>query len=253
MAGKVVPAGAGESLTVVGDVLTFKLSASDTGGRFVLGELLVGPGGGPPPHLHEREDELFYLLEGQVDFFQHDARTHGHGRMCHVRAAQRRAYVQEHRERMLPEPGRRDALQLRGLLPRMRGALCTRIPTPQTDAAVGAEAAGRRAKVRPLDLSRARIPEHGNRGPGPLAVGPGRAGDAQARIGRHGRTLLPVHDRLAARRRAAAARAHRETDEVFYILDGTYEFVLDGTRHTVGPGTTVFARAARCTATATPG
>jgi quercetin dioxygenase-like cupin family protein len=31
-------------------------------------EALVPPGGGPPPHIHPREDETFYLLEGSVEF-----------------------------------------------------------------------------------------------------------------------------------------------------------------------------------------
>jgi oxalate decarboxylase/phosphoglucose isomerase-like protein (cupin superfamily) len=31
-------------------------------------EALVPPGGGPPPHIHTREDETFYLLEGEVEF-----------------------------------------------------------------------------------------------------------------------------------------------------------------------------------------
>jgi quercetin dioxygenase-like cupin family protein len=28
----------------------------------------VGPGGGPPPHVHSREDEGFYILEGEIAF-----------------------------------------------------------------------------------------------------------------------------------------------------------------------------------------
>jgi mannose-6-phosphate isomerase-like protein (cupin superfamily) len=31
-------------------------------------EALVPPGGGPPPHIHTREDETFYLLEGEIEF-----------------------------------------------------------------------------------------------------------------------------------------------------------------------------------------
>jgi glyoxylate utilization-related uncharacterized protein len=30
-------------------------------------EALVPPGGGPPPHIHTREEETFYLLEGQLE------------------------------------------------------------------------------------------------------------------------------------------------------------------------------------------
>jgi mannose-6-phosphate isomerase-like protein (cupin superfamily) len=31
-------------------------------------EALVPPGGGPPPHIHRREDETFYVLEGEIEF-----------------------------------------------------------------------------------------------------------------------------------------------------------------------------------------
>ena len=31
-------------------------------------EAIVPPGGGPPPHIHTREDETFYVLEGEIEF-----------------------------------------------------------------------------------------------------------------------------------------------------------------------------------------
>src|SRR3954470_4275578 len=30
-------------------------------------EALVPPGGGPPPHIHTREDETYYILSGQIE------------------------------------------------------------------------------------------------------------------------------------------------------------------------------------------
>jgi len=60
--------GAGERLRVMGDLITFKLRARDTGGAFTLFEGVVAPGGAEPIHLHEREDETFYVLAGQVAF-----------------------------------------------------------------------------------------------------------------------------------------------------------------------------------------
>jgi quercetin dioxygenase-like cupin family protein len=33
-----------------------------------LFEALVGPGGGPPPHVHSHEEEGFYILEGEITF-----------------------------------------------------------------------------------------------------------------------------------------------------------------------------------------
>lgn len=31
-------------------------------------EAIVPPGNGPPPHIHRREDEAFYVLEGELQF-----------------------------------------------------------------------------------------------------------------------------------------------------------------------------------------
>ena len=31
-------------------------------------EAIVPPGGGPPPHIHSREEEGFYILEGEITF-----------------------------------------------------------------------------------------------------------------------------------------------------------------------------------------
>ena len=41
----------------------------DTGGSFCLVEATSVPGTEPPPHVHSREDELFYVLEGQFEVF----------------------------------------------------------------------------------------------------------------------------------------------------------------------------------------
>jgi quercetin dioxygenase-like cupin family protein len=46
--------------------MTFIITGKDTGGAFFLAEMSVLPGGGPPPHIHHREDESFHLLEGAL-------------------------------------------------------------------------------------------------------------------------------------------------------------------------------------------
>jgi quercetin dioxygenase-like cupin family protein len=38
----------------------------DTGGSFSMMEVVMKPGTEPPYHVHEHEDEIFYLLEGRV-------------------------------------------------------------------------------------------------------------------------------------------------------------------------------------------
>ena len=61
------PAGEGERLWIVGDTMTLKATGESTGGSLVLLENVTAPGGGPPPHLHEREDEFFYVLDGSFE------------------------------------------------------------------------------------------------------------------------------------------------------------------------------------------
>jgi quercetin dioxygenase-like cupin family protein len=70
----VLKAGEGRTVWIVGDRYTIKSSGADTSGRFVLIEALVPPGGGPPPHIHSREDEAFYVLEGEL-LFHADGRS----------------------------------------------------------------------------------------------------------------------------------------------------------------------------------
>ena len=60
--------GQGRTVAVVGDVYRFLATGEDTNGKYALIEALVGPGGGPPPHVHSREEEGFYILEGEITF-----------------------------------------------------------------------------------------------------------------------------------------------------------------------------------------
>ncbi|BBL80548.1 hypothetical protein Rxycam_02007 [Rubrobacter xylanophilus DSM 9941] len=66
--------GAGKTtLWVAGtDLVTFKATGEDTGGEYALFDSLVLPGGGPPPHVHTREAESFYVLEGRFEFLAGD-------------------------------------------------------------------------------------------------------------------------------------------------------------------------------------
>ena len=60
--------GQGRTIAFVGDVYHFLATGEDTNGKYALIEALVGPGGGPPPHVHSREEEGFYILEGEITF-----------------------------------------------------------------------------------------------------------------------------------------------------------------------------------------
>jgi quercetin dioxygenase-like cupin family protein len=53
-------------LGVVGDTYTILLTGADTAGRYTLIDMYVPAGGGPPPHRHDFE-EMFTVLEGEVE------------------------------------------------------------------------------------------------------------------------------------------------------------------------------------------
>jgi quercetin dioxygenase-like cupin family protein len=60
--------GEGRTVGVVGDIYRFLAVGEDTDGRYAVWEAIVPPGGGPPPHVHSREEESFYMLEGEIAF-----------------------------------------------------------------------------------------------------------------------------------------------------------------------------------------
>lgn len=58
-----------ESLWVVGvDRATFIATGEDTDGQYTLAEFLIPPESGAPPHIHHREDEWYYITEGELSF-----------------------------------------------------------------------------------------------------------------------------------------------------------------------------------------
>jgi quercetin dioxygenase-like cupin family protein len=63
---KHVPAGTGPAYCGPGDRMTFLITGAETSGAFFMAEVSVAPGGGPPPHVHSREDESFYLQQGTL-------------------------------------------------------------------------------------------------------------------------------------------------------------------------------------------
>ncbi|MBI3862411.1 MAG: cupin domain-containing protein [Planctomycetia bacterium] len=56
----------GRTVAFVGDVYRFLATGEETNGKYAMFEALVGPGGGPPTHVHSREEEGFYILEGEI-------------------------------------------------------------------------------------------------------------------------------------------------------------------------------------------
>ena len=55
------------TLDVFGVEVTFLVENKHTGGRFGVLEYVSKPGHEPPPHWHEHEDEVFYIVEGHFE------------------------------------------------------------------------------------------------------------------------------------------------------------------------------------------
>ena len=63
----VVPLGKGTPLYVLGEKITCKVTSEETGGAYSIIEEVSPPGGGPPQHVHDGTDELFYILECECE------------------------------------------------------------------------------------------------------------------------------------------------------------------------------------------
>ena len=64
---KVVRASEGLHLNVMGAMMTYKATVEDTGAAYSLAVEVTPPHGGLPLHVHHREDEAMYILEGEYE------------------------------------------------------------------------------------------------------------------------------------------------------------------------------------------
>jgi quercetin dioxygenase-like cupin family protein len=55
-------------LRAFGEEVTILLNGERTAGKLTMWTEITPPGGGPPPHYHVNEDEIFHVLEGRVAF-----------------------------------------------------------------------------------------------------------------------------------------------------------------------------------------
>jgi quercetin dioxygenase-like cupin family protein len=60
------------SIWLLGMLITFRAVAEETGGEYSLYEQTVPPQLGPPPHIHHKESEAFYVMEGEFEFLKGD-------------------------------------------------------------------------------------------------------------------------------------------------------------------------------------
>lgn len=63
-----IPADGGQKINILGIPMVLRLHGRDTNGTVSAVESHDLPGGGPPPHIHHREDETFQILEGEYEW-----------------------------------------------------------------------------------------------------------------------------------------------------------------------------------------
>ena len=64
---KDVQAGKGRVFSVLGERVTLKLTGEESDSAFATVEVSTPPHVGPPLHVHQREDEALYVLEGMYE------------------------------------------------------------------------------------------------------------------------------------------------------------------------------------------
>lgn len=65
---QIVQPGAGRTLRLLGIDHILLIEGPATGGRLLFLRVVLPPGAGIPTHVHTREDEVFYVLEGTIEF-----------------------------------------------------------------------------------------------------------------------------------------------------------------------------------------
>lgn len=63
-----VEADAGRTWNIFGLEIVGKIMSEQTNGDYAVIMSSTPPEGGPPPHVHQHEDEVFYVLEGNYSF-----------------------------------------------------------------------------------------------------------------------------------------------------------------------------------------
>jgi mannose-6-phosphate isomerase-like protein (cupin superfamily) len=236
----VIQPGGGTDYWILGDQVTAKLGPQHTGGTFSVAEITAPPGGGPPPHVHSREDEMFFVLEGTFSFFLKDQSYQGGPGAC--------VY--------LPK-GVPHTFKNVGETPGKFLAFAAPTGFEKFAAAVASKTRPTSSEIDPTDVQRllSLAPEFGI-DMNPMLGGPPRDAGAcpdgkclwvlgelvniKLTSADSGGKFSVVEVKSSPGGMGPPPHRHREQDEMFYVLEGAYEFLLGNDRQTVGAGALLY-------------
>lgn len=72
---KIIQPEEGEIWAVAGGNYRILVSGEETNGAYAIIEMIVPPGGGPPPHEHPEMQEIFYVTAGEMEFKTTDGKV----------------------------------------------------------------------------------------------------------------------------------------------------------------------------------
>ena len=88
-----VAAGPMKRLWVMGEGVNYLATSANTAGEFTVVEIITAPAGGPPPHAHKAQDEIFYVVDGQHEVLLGDKiETAGPGDLVFIPRGTRHRY-----------------------------------------------------------------------------------------------------------------------------------------------------------------
>ena len=88
-----VEPGEDRALWISCELVTCKVTSEQTGGAYSLFEIMSQPHSRVPPHIQHREDECFYVLEGEFEFVVEDRTMRvGAGSLIYVPRGNLHAY-----------------------------------------------------------------------------------------------------------------------------------------------------------------
>lgn len=235
----IIPPQSGEKYWLVGDQICFKLTGSQTGGAFALAEDYITPQQGPPPHVHHREHECFYVLSGQFFFAT--------GNTALLASAGTAVFLPKDVPHVFKNVGQTPGRFLLVAAPAGFEAMVLEaaqpVPNIPFEKAVNNDDIQKLLAVVPnfdleikLDWT-----------PAPPAAIPSKDRKLWV-LGQHVTIKLTSADTAGVLSLAEIAsfpgqgvptHSHRAMDEVFYILESTWEFEIDQKKTIAPPGTTI--------------